>query len=388
MKLLTLFLAVFAFILTSCNSNNSTPPVVLTPLPMVDKTFPSSLLAWNMENAVNTDEQIIKHDMWLHVPEGFGVYWEGWNMRFCSPSMSGRLDQRTIFNGQEMVDRLRFKNPNLKFLVQVGFTEGSDATTDFPPDHPWWLRVNGQRVLMNNQNPPPETNSYRFNLDLPEVRQHAADACATLLNTGIWDGIFLDVWEDDSNHLDILTRIRAAVGNGPIIMANCNYNICPLTIGLLDGIYMECGLINTASAWKKVQDALDYNERHVRQPAYNYLEITLADRTDETVMRATTSLALTRSNGYICAVAPKPTHFHDWYDFWNKSLGKPTSSTKAIGTLGSQREFENGTVAFNPLGGISFQITFPEVRLNLANGIRSLTHTLPPNDGGIYLYVK
>jgi len=63
MKLLTLFLAVFAFILTSCNSNNSTPPVVLTPLPMVDKTFPSSLLAWNMENAVNTDEQIIKHDM-------------------------------------------------------------------------------------------------------------------------------------------------------------------------------------------------------------------------------------------------------------------------------------------------------------------------------------
>ena len=47
-------------------------------------------------------------------------------------------------------------------------------------------------------------------------------------------------------------------------------------------------------------------------------------------MRATTTLALTHGDGY-CLFSdpnplPTPDHMHNWYPFWNKSLGRPLRS--------------------------------------------------------------
>ena len=43
-------------------------------------------------------------------------------------------------------------------------------------------------------------------------------------------------------------------------------------------------------------------------------------------LRATTTLSLVRSDGYALFSDPNPLptpdHLHDWYPFWDKSLGK------------------------------------------------------------------
>ena len=71
-------------------------------------------------------------------------------------------------------------------------------------------------------------------------------------------------------------------------------------------------------------------------------------------MRATTTLALTHSDGYCLFSDPNPLsspdHLHNWYAFWNRSLGKPVAKGTANSDGTMRREFENGTVVYNPMG--------------------------------------
>ena len=52
-----------------------------------------------------------------------------------------------------------------------------------------------------------------------------------------------------------------------------------------------------------------------------------------TLMRATTTLSLTLSDGYCLFADPDPLptadHLHDWYPYWNKSLGKAVAEESA-----------------------------------------------------------
>lgn len=331
---------------------------ILSPLPATNQTFPAIAQAWigidtgdapmrelapagenlRRPTAVGAEEQIAKHALYIHIPEAFGVFARG-RTTMTAPSLVNEYEPATILVGLETRARLKALNPDIKLIVQIGYTEGSDATTDFPPDHPWWLRVNGVRQ-------PGWGGSFLFNLDLPEVRQHCANCCLVAKNTGIFDGLFLDVGSDDPNHLDILRRIRALCGDWPIMM-NVNYRICPNLAPLLNGFYMECG---TQAPWAQVQAALDYNERNVRQPAMNLLEIS-GPRSDAAMMPGL-CLALTRGNCFYLYSDPV-THAHRWYDLWDGQLGMALGPTRAAGTNGSQRAFEHGTAVFNPPPGES-----------------------------------
>jgi hypothetical protein len=336
----------------------------VSPLPSTDRTFPAIFQAWigidagdaslaparslapagenlRRPTTVGAEAQIAKHALYIHIPEAFGVFARG-RIVMTAPSLVGEYEPATIPIGLDTRARLKALNPDIKLIVQIGYTEGSDATTDIPPEHPWWLRVNGVRQ-------PGWGGSFLFNLDLPEVRQHCADCCLIAMNTGIWDGLFLDVGNNDINHVDILRRIRSKCGDWPIIM-NCNYRICPNLAPLLNGFYMECGPVSGAQ-WGLVQAALDFNERHVIQPALNLLEISGA-RSNLTMMPGLL-LALTRSNGFYLYSDPA-THEHIWYSLYDTQLGKPIGPTRAAGTNCSQRTFEHGMAVFNPPPGASF----------------------------------
>jgi hypothetical protein len=106
-------------------------------------------------------------------------------------------------------------------------------------------------------------------------------------------------------------------------------------------------------------------------------------------MRAVTTLSLTHSNGY-CLFSdpnplPTPDHRHDWYPFWDKSLGQPVSAgvTALDGTV--RREFQNGCAVYNPMGNETVRIIFDQVRTSVATGEVSRNHTLESPDGDIYL---
>ena len=116
---------------------------------------------------------------------------------------------------------------------------------------------------------------------------------------------------------------------------------------------MECTESKTAQDWQRIADTLAWAKAHLRQPRINCLETWYhQSRDDLNLMRATTTLALTHSDGY-CLFSdpnplPTPDHLHDWYSFWNKSLGRPVGKGNANSDGTVRREFENGTVVYNP----------------------------------------
>jgi len=68
-----------------------------------------------------------------------------------------------------------------------------------------------------------------------------------------------------------------------------------------------------------------------------------------------------------------------------ESLGKPVGEA-ATGNEGTVvREFENGTVVYNPMGNKPVEIAFIEIRKSAATGTFSERHKLACPDGDIYL---
>jgi hypothetical protein len=95
------------------------------------------------------------------------------------------------------------------------------------------------------------------------------------------------------------------------------------------------------------------------------------------------------SNGY-CLFSdpnplPTPDHLHDWYPFWGKGLGRPIGEAGRRDDGALSRQFEKGTVVYNPMGNNPVEITFNEMYVSRATGKRSRTHTLPACDGDIFL---
>jgi hypothetical protein len=153
---------------------------------------------------------------------------------------------------------------------------------------------------------------------------------------------------------------------------------------------MECYRSKTPKDWQRIAETLKWAEVNLREPRTNCLETWYHNsRDDLNLMRATTTLALTCSNGYCLFSDPNPLptgdHRHNWYPFWDTNLGKPTDPgvTMPDGTI--RREFDNGTVVNNPMGNKTTTITFDQPRISAATGKTSKSHTLNSSDGDIYL---
>jgi hypothetical protein len=109
-------------------------------------------------------------------------------------------------------------------------------------------------------------------------------------------------------------------------------------------------------------------------------------------MRATTTMVLTLSDGY-CLFSdpnplPTPDHLHNWYPFWNKSLGKPLSPGSKCNDGSYRREFANGVVIYNPFGNPAITVTFPTQHTSAATGKSLLSHTINSDDGDYFINKK
>ncbi len=108
--------------------------------------------------------------------------------------------------------------------------------------------------------------------------------------------------------------------------------------------------------------------------------------------RPTEPHLLTASDGY-CLFSdpnplPAPDHLHDWYPFWEKSLGRPRSRGTKSRDGARRREFTNGTVVYNPLGNAPCTLTFKSERRSLDTGKISRIHTIPALGGDILLRLR
>jgi hypothetical protein len=77
---------------------------------------------------------------------------------------------------------------------------------------------------------------------------------------------------------------------------------------------------------------------------------------------------------------------HNWYPFWDKTLGHPVGPKHVRSDDGAyRRAFDNGCVIFNPPGNRPVTATFQVPHQSEATGVVALSHNVNVGDGDIFL---
>ncbi|MHC4431610.1 MAG: alpha-amylase family protein [Planctomycetota bacterium] len=349
------------------------------------RDFPSVFQAWSPADNLRGEDELVtaaRHDLLWHGVGWYGLVWDK------SPSGLGEsLRPESIERGLRRRKELIELNPNIILIAEIRYR---DASRRFlPEDHKWWRR-NKDGTLTKGWS---EGRFIQLDFDNPEYRRHVARRAGAVVKSGVVDGVLLDWWSDDDSRLELVKMVREAIGQEKLIIANANDRTTPRTAPYINGYFMECYRSRTPEDWQRIADTLRWAETNLQEPRVNCLETWYhKSRDDLNLMRATTALSLTCSNGY-CLFSdpnplPSPDHRHNWYPFWDTRLGKPGGPgvTMPDGTI--RRDFDNGTVIYNPMGNKTVTITFDQPKTSAATGKTSKTHTLKSPDGDIYLKAK
>ena len=348
------------------------------------REFPSVFQAWSpADNLSNKNRWAVMamHDLVWHGPGGFGLVWDT-NPR----GLAEAFTPESIETGRKIRRDLLKLNPNIILIAEIRYL---DAHPSFMPEgHQWWKRDKNGNLVKGWD----EGGFICMDFASPEFREHVAKRARVAVQSRVVDGVMLDWWRDDEDRLALVKGVRDAIGDKYLIIANTNDRAAPESASYINGYFMECTRSKTIDDWRRIETTLKWAEKNLRQPRVNCLETWYHNSRDDLhLMRATTTLALTHSDGYCLFSDPNPLssgdHLHNWYPFWDKRLGKPVSKgvTKGDGTI--VREFENGTVVYNPMGNKSVEVVFSESRKSVATGISSDRHKLSCPDGDIYLKI-
>jgi hypothetical protein len=362
------------------------PPVQLNLKPIeqriADREFPSVFMAWatatNLNNVSRT-ENMARHDLAFHAPAAAGLRWNR------SPDgLADGVYPTSVAAAGAFRAQLAELNSNLIFLAEIRYR---DASRRFlPEDHTWWKRDDQGRRIVGWE----EGHFYLLDFAHPEFQQAVAKKAAAVVQTGVFDGVMLDWWSDDEDRLELIKRVREAIGPDALILVNANDRQTPESAPYVNGYFMECWRSKTRKDWDRIAATLRFAEENLRQPRLNCLETWYENsRQDLHRMRATTCLSLTHSDGY-CLFSdpndlPSGDHRHDWYPFWEKRLGKATAPGAIAEDGSARREFEHGTAVYNPLGNPPLEITFEQPRRSLATGKVAKSHRIPGLDGDLLL---
>lgn len=350
---------------------------------MSTRTFPSIFQAWNAAEVPGEEKwtSVARHDIVFHAPDFFGLRWD---QRF--PGLATSFTPESIAAAKSIRQRLLERNPNIVLLAELRYRDAHRS--HLPDGHPWWMTKNGKPIVGWE-----EGGYFLIDYTQDALRDQIAKQAKALINTGVVDGIMLDWWDDDDDRIALLQNIRKATRNDALILVNANDRKVPRSAKLINGLFMECYKTASPDDWKRITETLSWAEANVQQPRINCLETWYQkSREDFALMRATTTLALTISDGY-CLFSdpnplPTPDHLHDWYPFWECKLGKPTEKGRSIRDGGFQRRFTNGIAVHNPPGNKAIVMSFSTPHQAVSTGVIAKRFTLDAGDGDIYLPSK
>ena len=399
-----------------------------------NRDYPSIFPAWGKTlnlPALSDSESRTYHDL------SFGDFGLGFIETDKGFHFIGNLQE-----AERRRDALLEQNPNIVFLSGVEYYQA--GPDEYPEDWALWLRdETGKRVSIDGG-----WNNIPVDFTLPETQKWAIDQAKAIAACGLFDGIFLDHWNEDrrlhryrtleEEHVArdrILKGIRDVVGDDFLIMANTNHGKIPRWAKYINGTFMETapdlstdlnqfqGAGYTPTAILEIEETLIWSETHFREPRINSLEgqgliEELPDSPrNRQWMRLFTTMSLTLSDGYVVYTIGSASlshehlwhnsflpashdwhpHVHDhdhyWYDFYDAPLGRPISekgqfykNREGIPIEGLYiREYTNGWAVYNR-SGKQRTIQLPEKVSGVASGIENKRwHTLPDLDGEIYL---
>ncbi len=406
MKIASCFLMGIVFLISSCQKPQRTV------VNRVDsRTYPSVFQAWYSVDMpelypTTTEEQRIQvsamHDLMWEEPlsqlgEGvdlvLGLEWDHENNGLATSFTDASL-KRAKRNKKALLEA----NPNMVCLFEVRWR---DAPQSFlPEDSEWWLRDDNGEIVkgwLGGWEP-----FLMLNYENSEFQDNVARQCQLAVESGVYDGIMLD-W---SGHLEIVKKVRKAIGSDKLIIVNIHDDIHDgeMFKDYINGSFMELNPIDSLSLpvedlvlygkedvnkrnWDKVRDALVYFENNFQEPHVNCLEV-WGNRDDQSRMRATTTLGLVYSDGYVLYADPNPLktpdHYHDWYKEWDYDLGKPLAQRVERKDGLAMREYENGVVVYNHYGNPTLTVKFDTERTRLSDGTKGKEFAVKGRDGDIF----
>ena len=349
-------------------------------------------------------EMLAHHDLFV------GGLFRGLQWRF-GPEGSKVVAVGEVQHEQYLRNQLQELNPNFLYLATM-FHYGA-APDVYPEEWPYWLRDESGNRLQD-----PGYAELLIDYTHPGAQDHFIQRAIAIAQCGIFDGIFLDWWAGEdredtlgepgtadlyhSNTADarisLLRRIREAVGDDFLIIANTNTYKVPSSAPYLNGAFMETFRDDRDYSREyliEIEDALSWYEENFRYPQVNCLSIqAIPDEPLDSVRnqqqaQVFTSLSLTHSNGYILYKYKDSDGY--WYPFWDADLGKPIGEKAQLYENREGlfiREFTNGWAVYNR-SGKEQQIEFSEMVSGVASGgTEKHSHVIPDLDGEIYLKVS
>ena len=349
---------------------------------IADRSFPSVFQAWNpVENIAGEDplQSLVRHDLYFHGVESFRLEWDQKPVGLATGFIPESIERARTYR-QSLLE----KNANLILLAEIRYRGGPKSF--LPANHPWWKRNADGKTILGWE----EGGYMLLDYSNPEFRRHVAHRCGQVFDSGVVDGIMLDWWRDDDDRIELIRAIRREIGEDALILGNSNDRKIPRNAPYVNGLFMECTQSKTAEDWAHIAETLTWAESSLREPRINCLETWYhQSRGDLPLMRLTTTLALTRSDGYCLFADPNPLpssdHLHDWYAFWDAPLGRPLGRGKEQKDGSYHREFSGGTAVYNPMGNPPVQLSFDEPRRSQAFQNIGNSHTVPGGEGDLLL---
>jgi hypothetical protein len=419
------------------------------------RTYPSVFQAWSPAENVkerwswqslwggSAERTAARHDLIFSTPEYFGLRW---NDRHAG--LATGFTPESIKRGREYRQRLLELNPNLILLSELRYRDGLYSPPDFwqqgeyPQDSELWLRDQDGRLCpgwgedADGDGTVERHEIQHMLLDFRNSKLHESIAARALAlkQTGLFDGIMLDWWnehdattgrwpdwqgsvltrdEELAARLAILRTIRQRVGDDFLILVNANDRTVPQSAPYVNGLFMECwkpryGEGYAPERFDQIAATLRWAEEHLKQPRINCVEgwrivsELAGDRTtrikerdseaNRKWMRLFTTLSLTHSDGYVLFgddnAQPAPDHLHNWYPFWDKSLGRPVAKGRKADDGSFHRVFDQGTAVYNPPGNRAVTVSFARPHQSLATGQTAREHQIAECDGDIFVQAR
>jgi hypothetical protein len=395
-------LALLALLGDSVSASSAIQPV--GPVPVAERiaarAFPSVFQSWgpadNLLGEPPRDTEA-RHDLLWNMPEFFGLRWNSPYRLLADGFIDGTVEQARLTR-----TALLARNPSMVLLAELRYRDSPDS--DLPDSSPWWQRdASGHRVPGWA-----EGSHYLLDWHNSAFRGQVARQAQAMVRSGVVDGILLDWWgaqDEDPDRLSLLQEIRQAIGPDALILVNSNWTIPASSAPYINGLYMETTIPSTrneADEWRRATETLLWAETSLRTPTLNAVEMWTCSATPPFAvpctdharsalnrMRATTTLVLTHSDGYALFADPNglatADHLHNWYPFWDKSLGRPVGQRTAREDGAVERAFEHGTAVYNPIDNRPITVRFGAPRRSAASGEVAASFLLDSLDGDLYL---
>ena len=212
-----------------------------------DREYPSVFSAWyydmlNLPN-LSADEELIYHDLFWGGP-GFHLQWH--------PTPEGLRLFGRIDDAHGKREYLLSKNPNFLRLVSLDYIDADPS--DYPEEWHHWIRdENGDRVRAYAGG-----STFLIDFTHPVVQNLLIQKALAVANCGLYDGIFLGRWQEDtatleddkggyyrgieaewSARISMMHRIRAAVGDDFLMIVNTGRRKAQLSAPYVNGAFIE-----------------------------------------------------------------------------------------------------------------------------------------------------